>query len=91
MRRIARERLGTLHNQGVMEAQLYGEKEYGGLHALFLLTDKPEAFGLPNTQNAVLPSRNNRGGYLGSLVTAVVGVLGAVVAFRNRGAQAAEG
>jgi formate dehydrogenase iron-sulfur subunit len=91
MRRLARERLGTLHNQGVMEAQLYGEKEYGGLHALFLLTDKPEAYGLPNAQNAVLPSRNNRRGYLGSLVTGVVGVLGAVVAFRNRGARAVEG
>ena len=56
-----------------------------------LLTDKPETYGLPNTQNAVLPSRNNRRGYLGSLVTAVVGVLGAVVAFRSRGAGAVEG
>jgi formate dehydrogenase iron-sulfur subunit len=73
------------------EARLYGDKEYGGLHALFLLTDKPEAYGLPNAQNAVLPSRNNRRGYLGSLVTAVVGVLGAVVAFRSRGAGAVEG
>ena len=74
-----------------MEAQIYGEKEYGGLHALFLLTDKPETYGMPNAENAVLPSRNNRKGYLGSLVTAVVGVLAGVVAFRNRGARAMEG
>jgi formate dehydrogenase iron-sulfur subunit len=91
MRKLARARLGTLHGQGVMEAQIYGEKEYGGLHALFLLTDKPETYGMPNAQNAVLPSRNNRKGYLGSLVTAVVGVLAGVVAFRNRGARATEG
>jgi hypothetical protein len=69
------------------EARLYGEKEYGGLHALFLLTDKPEAYGLPNTESAVLPSRNNVRGYLGSLVTAVLGVVGAVFAFRERGGK----
>ena len=46
---------------------------------------------MPNAENAVLPSRNNRKGYLGSLVTAVVGVLAGVVAFRNRGARAMEG
>ena len=34
-------------------------RNYGGLHALFLLTDKPETYGLPNAENAVLPSRNN--------------------------------
>ena len=55
------------------EARLYGDKEYGGLHALFLLTDKPEAYGLPNAENAVLPSRNNVRSYLGSLATAVLG------------------
>jgi formate dehydrogenase iron-sulfur subunit len=91
MRRVARARLGTLHAQGVVEAQLYGEKEYGGLHALFLLTDKPETYGLPNAENAVLPRRNNRKGYLGSLVTAAVGVLAGVVAFRTRGDRAQEG
>jgi formate dehydrogenase iron-sulfur subunit len=67
------------------EARLYGDKEYGGLHALFLLTDKPETYGLPNAENAVLPSRNNVRGYLGSLATAVLGLVGAVIAFRDRG------
>jgi formate dehydrogenase iron-sulfur subunit len=69
------------------EARLYGDKEYGGLHAFFLLTDKPEAYGLPNTENAVLPSRNNVRNYLGSLVTAALGVVGAVFAFRERGGK----
>jgi hypothetical protein len=67
------------------EARLYGDKEYGGLHALFLLTDTPESYGLPNTANAVLPSRNNVRSYLGSIATAVLGLVGAVVAFRQRG------
>jgi formate dehydrogenase iron-sulfur subunit len=85
MQGIAGARLNQLRGQGMAEARLYGDKEYGGLHALFLLTDKPEAYGLPNTENAVLPSRNNVRSYLGSLATAVLGAVGAIIAFRGRG------
>jgi formate dehydrogenase iron-sulfur subunit len=46
--------------------------------------DTPETYGLPNAKNAVLPQRNNLGGYLGVVVTAVLGVLGAVIALRER-------
>ena len=46
---------------------------YGGLNAFFLLMDEPEAYRLPNEENAVLPSRNNARGYLATLATAVVG------------------
>jgi formate dehydrogenase iron-sulfur subunit len=85
MREVAATRLKVLQAQGVANAQLYGEKEYGGLHALFLLTDKPEAYRLPSAEHAVLPSRNNVRGYLGAAVTAVLGVVAAVIAFRQRG------
>jgi formate dehydrogenase iron-sulfur subunit len=85
MRNVAAARLQQLQSQGVAGAQLYGDKEYGGLHALFLLTDKPEAYKLPNAANAVLPSRNNFRSYVGSLVTGVIALVGAVVAFRGRG------
>jgi hypothetical protein len=84
---VARARLQHLQSQGVTNAQLYGENEYGGLHALFLLTDAPEAYQLPNTASAVLPSRNNLKGYLGSLVTGLVAVVGAIIAFRQRGRE----
>ena len=78
-------RLAQLHGQGVSQAQLYGrdDKVYGGLSAFFLLMDKPEVYGLPNAENAVLPRRNNRGGYLGGFFTAVLGVVAGLVAFRN--------
>ena len=72
-RRASAERSCT--SRASRRRSLYGDKEYGGLHALFLLTDKPEAYGLPNAENAVLPGRNNVRGYLGSLVTAVLGVV----------------
>jgi formate dehydrogenase iron-sulfur subunit len=78
-------RLNALHAQGINQAQLYGRDEsvYGGLHAFYLLADKPEVYGLPNAANATLPSRNNAGGYLGMLLAAVVGVFAGVVALRN--------
>src|SRR6266576_851245 len=59
MRQIAAQRVDTLHAQGMSEARIYGDKEYGGLHALFVRTDKPETYSLPSTESAVLPSRNN--------------------------------
>ncbi|HYM69964.1 MAG TPA: 4Fe-4S dicluster domain-containing protein [bacterium] len=86
MQKRADARLATLHAQGETNAQLYGRDDavYGGLNAFFLLMDKPETYGLPNAKNATLPRRNNRGGYLGSLAAAALGVVAAVVAFRDR-------
>jgi formate dehydrogenase iron-sulfur subunit len=87
----AKKREKTLHEQGLKEANLYGADDdvYGGLNAFFLLMDKPAAYNLPDAANAVLPQRNNVGGYLGGFVTAVVAVLGTVIARRQRN-QAAE-
>src|ERR671937_2526862 len=71
MRQVAAKRLDTLHAQGVSQAQIYGEKEYGGLHAFFLITEKPEAYRLPSAESSVLPGRNDVPGYLGAVVTAI--------------------
>ncbi|MFB4277490.1 4Fe-4S dicluster domain-containing protein [Nonomuraea sp. MTCD27] len=86
LRRTAAKRLEILRGQGVTEARLYGhdEKVYGGLNAFFLLMDEPRKYGLPDERNAVLPSRNNVGGYLTAAVTAVLGVLGGLIALRHR-------
>jgi formate dehydrogenase iron-sulfur subunit len=88
----ADKRLADLHAQGVVEANLYGRDQavYGGLNAFFLLMDEPEAYKLPNAANAVLPGRNNAGGYLTGLVTAVLGVLGGLIALRRRGQPPSE-
>jgi formate dehydrogenase iron-sulfur subunit len=82
----ADQRLADLHSQGVAEAQLYGRDEevYGGLNAFFLLMDEPEVYSLPNTANAVLPSRNNPASWLTGAVTAVLGLLGGLIALRRR-------
>jgi formate dehydrogenase iron-sulfur subunit len=89
LRAKAERRLAQVHAQGIPEANLYGhdDKVYGGLNAFFLLMDKPEVYKLPNAENAVLPQRNNLGGYLGVLGTAVLAVFGAVIALRERGVR----
>jgi formate dehydrogenase iron-sulfur subunit len=86
LRETAKKREAQLHAQGIKEANLYGHDDtvYGGLNAFFLLMDKPETYRLPNAANAVLPGRNNTGGYLGLLVTAVLGVFAAFLARRER-------
>jgi formate dehydrogenase iron-sulfur subunit len=86
LRARAKRREKQLHDQGLKEANLYGADDdvYGGLNAFFLLMDEPEAYNLPNAADAVLPSRNNIGGYLGAAVTAVLGILGGVIALRER-------
>lgn len=44
----AERRVRTLVSQyGYRAAQVYGEKELGGLHTLYVLTDRPSVFGLP--------------------------------------------
>jgi formate dehydrogenase iron-sulfur subunit len=92
LREKAKKREAELHAQGIKEANLYGhdEKVYGGLNAFFLLMDKPEAYKLPNAANAVLPGRNNLGGYLGAFGTAVLGLLAAVIARRQRNLEDGE-
>ena len=79
-------RVAQLHADGATNAQLYGRdtEVYGGLNAFFLLMDRPETYQLPGSRFAVLPSRNNLGGYLGALGTAVLAALGALIALRRR-------
>jgi formate dehydrogenase iron-sulfur subunit len=86
LRATARRRVSDLHDQGITQARLYGEddKVYGGLNAFFLLMDEPGKYKLPNAENAVLPRRNNLGGYLGVLGTAILAVVGGLVALRRR-------
>lgn len=43
----AKARVEWLKARGYAQAQLYGEKELGGLGRLFVLTAPPEAYGLP--------------------------------------------
>jgi formate dehydrogenase iron-sulfur subunit len=82
----ADKRLADLRQAGHQNAQLYGRDDtvYGGLNSFFLLMDKPSVYGLPTGESALLPSRNNVGGYLGVLIAGALALVGGLVALRRR-------
>ena len=44
---LGQERVATLKARGYSNAYLYGEKELGGLHVLYVFGDSPAVYGLP--------------------------------------------
>jgi formate dehydrogenase iron-sulfur subunit len=84
LKRAAKQRLGQLHSDGEIRAQLYGEDEQvlGGLNSFYLLMDEPEVYGLPS--NPKVPSRSVPLSSFWSIVTAILTALGVLFAFRER-------
>jgi formate dehydrogenase iron-sulfur subunit len=90
----ARQRVGSLHQQGVSSAYLYGVEGadgapgtsggIGNLHAFFLLTARPEVYNLPAAPS--LPSGRVRPGLLRGLAT-MAGVALATAALFWSGAR----
>ncbi|HLG51337.1 MAG TPA: 4Fe-4S dicluster domain-containing protein [Chloroflexota bacterium] len=81
LRARAEQRIAELHARGETSAYLYGADERvleGGLHAFFLLVDRPDVYNLPAHPRR--PVRNARRGYLMTAFTAavlmVIGMLG---------------
>ncbi|QBX55014.1 4Fe-4S dicluster domain-containing protein [Nocardioides seonyuensis] len=85
LRRRADERVAALHEQGIMDARLYGNDPndgVGGTGAFFLLLDEPEVYGLPPDPVVTtkdLPRMFNRAG-----VAALAMLAGAAVSFLGR-------
>jgi formate dehydrogenase iron-sulfur subunit len=81
LRAKADQRVAELHARGVTEAYLYGadpESQPGteGLHAFFLLVDRPETYNLP--PQPVCPTKTVREGWA-SLALAGLGILAAAI------------
>ncbi|MDP9823988.1 4Fe-4S dicluster domain-containing protein [Nocardioides massiliensis] len=85
LRQTANDRVARLHEQGVMDARLYGndpEDGVGGTGAFFLLLDEPEVYGLPPDPVVTtkdLPAMFNRAG-----MAALALLAGGVVSFLGR-------
>ena len=82
LRTKARERVAELHERGVPAAQLYGADAASqpgteGLHAFFLLTDRPERYNLP--PDPTVPTKHVASSWA-SLAIAAVGMLAAAMA-----------
>ncbi|WP_136525347.1 4Fe-4S dicluster domain-containing protein [Geomonas ferrireducens] len=85
----AKKRLEELHRRGVTEAYLYGmndEDQPGteGLHAFFLLLDRPEAYNLPPAPS--VPTKGV-GGSWGMMALGLAGMVAAAVAASRAGGE----
>jgi formate dehydrogenase iron-sulfur subunit len=85
----AKDRVDLLKARGFTDARLYGEKELGGLHQMYVLTEKASVFGLPESPKVA--TRNVVGSWLSGLVAAgVVAALPFWLLFKRKEALAAE-
>jgi len=79
----ARRRVQILTANGSPNATLYGEHEMGGLHTLYVLTDRPSVFGLPEAPQ--LATSNALAQWLSGAITAgVVAALPFWLLFRRK-------
>ena len=88
----ARERVGTLHGQGVADAYLYGTPGapgatggLGSLNAFFLLIDRPETYNLPAAPTRA--SQRVRPGLVAGLATMAGMALAAAALLARGGAR----
>ena len=69
-----RAKVAQLKSSGRSDAYLYGENELGGLHVMFVLTEQPSLYGLPEKPR--LATRNAVGQWVAGFATS--GVLAAL-------------
>lgn len=84
-----KDRIAALKKIGFSDANLYGETQLGGLGLMYVLTDPPSIFDLPEAPR--MATRSVLGSWLSGLITA--GVVAAVpfwLLFRRRETLAAE-
>jgi formate dehydrogenase iron-sulfur subunit len=85
-----KDRVAKLQAAGLPGANLYGDKLLGGLGQMYVLTDPPSVFGLPEAPK--VSTRTAVGSWASGLITA--GIVAAVpfwLLFRRKEALAAEG
>jgi formate dehydrogenase iron-sulfur subunit len=83
-----KDRVAALKKTGLGDANLYGDVQLGGLGVMYVLTDPPSVFDLPETP--MVATRSVLGSWLSGLVTA--GLVAAVpfwLLFRRKDALAA--
>jgi formate dehydrogenase iron-sulfur subunit len=76
-------RVQELKAEGYDKANLYGENELGGLHALYVLTESPSIFNIPETP----PSATKNTGYRwlsGIIAGLILAIIPAFLIFRGR-------
>ena len=81
MRERAQQRLTTLHERGMSDAQLYNpvDSSVGGLHAIFIVRGDPATYNLP--PDPEVPTVYLKHGWTSSAIASGLFLAGAVLAF----------
>ena len=81
MRERAQQRLTTLHERGMSDAQLYDpvDSSVGGLHAIFIVRGDPATYNLP--PDPEVPTVYLKDGWTSSAIASGLFLAGAVLAF----------
>jgi len=79
----AKSRVAALRRGGYPDANLYGENEMGGLHALYILAERPSIYGLPEIPT-VATSKVAFQWLSGVVAAIVVAVLPFLIIFRRK-------
>jgi len=79
----AKSRVETLKRDGYADANMYGENEMGGLHALYILAERPSIYGLPETPS-VATSKTAFQWLSGVAAAIVIAVLPFLIFFRRK-------
>jgi formate dehydrogenase beta subunit len=80
---VAKTRVKALNSEGYPSANLYGEHESGGLHVLYVLTDQPSVYGLPEAPQ-VATSQAAFKWLSGAVVAGIIAVLPFWLLFRRK-------
>ena len=83
----ARQRVADLHERGVTDAYLYGDRPgptYSSLNSFYLLVDRPSVYGLPDTP--VNPWLHMKADYVRALVSGLLSLAVLIVALLLGGA-----
>ena len=86
LRERARQRVADLHERGVTDAYLYGDRPgdtYSALNSFYLLVDRPSVYGLPETP--VNPWLRMKGDYLRAAVSGLVSLAALLAALALAG------
>jgi formate dehydrogenase iron-sulfur subunit len=87
LRADAKVRVDTLKKLGFNKAQLYGDADVlGGLNVFYLLLDTPEKYDQPVKPQ--LPQVTGARNVISGAIASILLTVGAIFAFRNRGARA---
>ena len=83
IRKHASDRVTSLHEKGLRDAELYDPREssVGGIHAMFIVRGDPAAFNLP--EQPEVPTVHLRKGWTSAAAAALMLVAGTVLAFAS--------